>query len=99
MASPWNGGGLTSNNVGRRLQNWILCASSLLSLILVDGGSLIFPPQRAITDGFHSTLPNRNARLVVWGKHPSATETATTWLQKRGLKIVERARLKQVLDG
>ena len=46
----------------------------------------------------HNSLPKRNSRLVVWGEQPSITGAATTWLQKRGLTIVERARLKQVLD-
>lgn len=89
-----------SNSVSRRLQQWVLLFASLLSLIFLDGCGLLFPPkpQLAITDGFHNILPNPNARVVVWGEHPSATGTATTWLQKRGLRIVERARLKQVFD-
>ena len=51
-----------------------------------------------VTDGFHKTLPQQNTRAVVWGDHPAAAGTATTWLQKRGLTIVERARLQQVFN-
>ena len=54
--------------------------------------------QYPVTDGFHKTLPQQNTRAVVWGNHPAAAGTATTWLQKRGLTIVERARLQQVFD-
>ena len=55
-------------------------------------------PRYPVTDGFHKTLPQQNTRAVVWGNHPAAAGTATTWLQKRGLTIVERARLQQVFD-
>ena len=55
-------------------------------------------PQYPVTDGFHQTLPQQNTRAVVWGDHPAAAGTATTWLQKRGLTIVERARLQQLFN-
>ena len=51
-----------------------------------------------VTDGFHKTLPQQNTRAVVWADHPAIAGTATTWLQKRGLTIVERARLQQVFN-
>ena len=51
-----------------------------------------------ITDGFHHSLPDSNARIVVWGNTSAVTGTATTWLQKRGLRVVERARLLQLFD-
>jgi hypothetical protein len=71
-----------------------------LSLVILNGCGALFPaaPQFPITDGFHNVMPNRNSRIVVWAEHPSLNGTATTWLQKRGLTVVERARLKQVLD-
>ena len=53
-------------------------------------------PAYPITDGFHHSLPARETRLVVWGDHPVVVGTATTWVQKRGLRVVERARLRQV---
>ncbi len=54
--------------------------------------------QTSVTDGYHKTLPPPNARIVVWGGHPAVTNTAITWFQKQGLTVVERARLKQILD-
>ena len=65
-----------------------------LIVIFMVGCSSTYP----ITDGFHKTLPRENARVVVWGDHPSATNTATTWLQKRGITVLERAKLKQIFD-
>lgn len=70
-------------------------------LLFVIGCSSSSTTSRApipITDGFHKSLPAKNSRIVVWGTHPSVTNMAITWLQKRGLTVVERARLKQVLD-
>lgn len=64
----------------------------LLSLLL---GCDSFP-RVPLTEGFHKALPNRNTTAVVWGQHPSVTASAIPWLQRRGLNIVERARLQQV---
>ena len=55
-------------------------------------------PQYPITDGFHHSLPPTNTRIVIWGNSPIVTGTATTWLQKRGLRVVERAKLKQLFE-
>jgi len=49
------------------------------------------------SDGFHHELPSQGLRVVVWGSHPVAAATASTWLQRRGLRIVERSRLTQIL--
>ncbi len=51
-----------------------------------------------ITDGFHQALPKPGGRIVVWGGHPAATGTAINWLQRQGLRIVERAQLQKVFD-
>ena len=51
-----------------------------------------------VTDGFHKTLPQQNTRAVVWADHPATAGTATIWLQKRGLTIVERGKLQQVFN-
>jgi len=53
---------------------------------------LIYP----IADGYHSKLPQPQAKIVVWGEHSAAVGTATTWLQKQGLTVLERARLQQL---
>ena len=77
----------------------ILClaVSSLISLASCHSTASPRVPT-SITDGFHKSLPAENSRIVVWGTHPSVTNMAITWLQKRGLTVVERARLKQILD-
>lgn len=69
---------------------------SLCAVLLAPGCSAaaLYP----ITDGFHKALPQRNTRVVVWSDHPNVLGTATTWLQKRELTIVERARLQQVFN-
>ena len=68
----------------------------LLSFGVLSGcvSKTIYP----ITDGFHHDLPQPNTRIVIWGNPPAVTGTATTWLQKRGLRVVERARLMQLFE-
>lgn len=51
-----------------------------------------------VTDGFQKALPQRQARIVVWGGNPMANAAVTTWLQKLGLTIIERTRLQQLLS-
>lgn len=51
-----------------------------------------------ITDGFRNSLPKSGDRVVVWGGHPAATGSAINWLQRQGLRIVERAQLRKVFD-
>jgi hypothetical protein len=48
-------------------------------------------------DGFYTALPPPRTRVVVWGEHPAAVSATMVWLQEKGLAIVERARLDQVL--
>jgi hypothetical protein len=52
-----------------------------------------------VTDGFRQDLPKPGTPTVVWGNDVSAVATATTWLQKRGLIILERTALAQELDA
>lgn len=66
----------------------------LIAFVVGCGTATHYP----VTDGFHKTLPPRNTRAVVWGDHPNVLGTTTTWLQKRGLTIVERARLQQLFN-
>jgi hypothetical protein len=51
-----------------------------------------------ITDGFRNSLPKPGERVVIWGGHPSATGSANNWLQRQGLRIVERAQLRKIFD-
>lgn len=51
-----------------------------------------------ITNGSQSDFPDPASITVVWGQHKGAVGEAITILQKMGYRIVERSRLKQVLD-
>jgi hypothetical protein len=51
-----------------------------------------------ITDGFRNSLPKRGEHVVIWGGHPSATGSAINWLQRQGLRVVERAQLRKIFD-
>lgn len=70
-----------------------LIASLLLSLALSIAGCMM---SRA--DGFNHELPSHGMRVVVWGSHPQAAAVAGLWLQKHGLRVVERSRLSQILS-
>lgn len=72
-----------------------MCAGLWLISLSVGCTPLSWYP---VTDGFHKTLPKQNTRAVIWGDHPAVAGTAATWLLKRGLTIVERARLQQVFN-
>lgn len=51
-----------------------------------------------VTDGFLSDLPKPGTLTIVWGNDSSAVGVATTWLQKRGLSIIERSTLAIDVD-
>ena len=45
------------------------------------------PVHYPITSGFHKTLPQRDMRILVWGKQPMIG-TATVWLQRHGVTVI-----------
>ena len=49
------------------------------------------------TDGFHSRVSDANETVVIVGNNNTANSAATTWLQKRGLSVLERSQLDQIL--
>lgn len=51
-----------------------------------------------VTDGYRKDLPKPGTRAIVWGDDTSAIAMATTWLQKRGLIVMERTTLVQHLE-
>lgn len=51
-----------------------------------------------VTDGFQMQPTAKATRTIVWGGHPSATGTAITWLQRHGVKVIERVRVQQLFD-
>lgn len=48
-----------------------------------------------ITDGYHSKLPSPYTRAVVWGDRPDTVQSVSTWLLKRGLLVVDQAKVMQ----
>ena len=50
-----------------------------------------------VTDGYHSRMTERNETIVVVGSNNTANSVATIWLQKRGLSVLERSQLDQIL--
>ena len=50
-----------------------------------------------VTDGFHSDMSDGNGTVVIVGNNNSANSAATIWLQKRGLSVLERSQLDQIL--
>lgn len=44
-----------------------------------------------VTDGYPGHLPAPDTRAIVWGNDPTAVDVAATWLQKRGLSVIERS--------
>ena len=50
-----------------------------------------------VTDGSHSDISNGNETVVIVGDNSTANRVATTWLQKRGMSVLERSQLDQIL--
>lgn len=48
-----------------------------------------------ITSGARSELSSPSDRLLVWGNHPAAVNTAVTWLQNRGIDAVDSTKLRE----
>ncbi len=51
-----------------------------------------------VTDGFHRSLPQADAPIVVWGNSPTVVETAARWFQKQGLRVIERSKFLSIID-
>jgi hypothetical protein len=69
-------------------------AQIVVGLLLLTGCSAI-----PVTDGFHGQLPSPGTSTIVWGDDLAAIGTATTWLHKRGLSVIERSNLQLGLDA
>ena len=49
-----------------------------------------------ITSGARTELSSPSERLLVWGNHPAAVNTAVTWLQNRGIEAMDSTRLREI---
>ena len=61
------------------------------------GGGLIYP----VTSGFHAPPDERSTQkrtFVVWSNHHGVANAIIGWVQQDGQKVVERARLQQILN-
>ncbi|MFO0732998.1 MAG: hypothetical protein U0361_18940 [Nitrospiraceae bacterium] len=47
------------------------------------------------TDGFHAKLPAPYTRAVVWGGRPDTVQSVSTWLLKKGILVVDQAKVLQ----
>jgi hypothetical protein len=90
--------GVILNSVMRCFRIRTLMVVALPAFVLSSGCGILPTGQYPTTDGFHHSLPPTNTRIVIWGNSPIVTGTATTWLQKRGLRVVERAKLLQLFE-
>ena len=48
-----------------------------------------------MTDGFHSKLPSPYTRAVVWGGRSDTIQSASTWLLKKGILVVDQTKVLQ----
>lgn len=58
-----------------------------------------FPPSlHIVTDGSCKRLPEKKARLAVWGLRPVVTNTIVAWLRDNGFRVMEPSELQQTFD-
>ncbi|MCS6290955.1 MAG: hypothetical protein H8K10_18515 [Nitrospira sp.] len=73
--------------------NLFICLSLLfLTTTGCHGYAFIETPT---TDGFHSKLPSPYTRAVVWGGRPDTVQSASTWLLKKGVLVVDQTKVLQ----
>lgn len=67
----------------------------ILALLLPSCSS---PSLQVITDGSAKRLPEKKARLAVWGLRPVVTNTIVAWLRDNGFTVMEPSELQQAFD-
>jgi hypothetical protein len=73
----------------------VLLSVFCLAQLACVGGEAVYSVQ---TDGSQTPPPmQKPPPLAVWGTTSSVVGAATTWLQKRGLSVIERTRLQNIL--
>ena len=69
-----------------------------LTVMFSAGCTNVYP----VSTGSHSKIepvnPAKPPRAVVWGNHPAVVDAATQTMQKMHVQVVERARLKEILN-
>ena len=51
-----------------------------------------------IADGSHKRLPEKEARIAVWGLRPVVTNRVVAWLRDNGFSVMEPSELQQAFD-
>lgn len=78
-----------------RFSGMVSVLTVLFFILCVSGcASGIMP----VSNGSQSNLPEPGTSAVVWGNHSGAVGQTVTLLQQAGIRIVERARLRQIID-
>jgi carbonic anhydrase/acetyltransferase-like protein (isoleucine patch superfamily) len=67
-----------------------------LILLLFAGCRSYSTIETPITDGYHAKLPSPYTRAVVWGTRSDTVQSVSTWLLKKGILVVDQAKLMQV---
>lgn len=69
-----------------------------LTVMFSAGCTNVYP----VSTGSHSKIepvnPDKPPRAVVWGNHPAVVDAATQTMQEMHVQVVERARLKEILN-
>ena len=69
-----------------------------LTVMVSTGCTNVYP----VSTGSHATIepvnPDKPQRAVVWGNHPAVVDAATHTMQEMNVQVVERARLKDILN-
>lgn len=65
------------------------------ALINVGGCRSYSTIETPTTDGFHAKLPSPYTRAVVWGGRPDTVQSVSTWLLKKGILVVDQAKVLQ----
>ncbi len=73
---------------------------TLLFLILLFGALLpsCSSSLHIVTDGSSKRLPQKDARIAVWGLRPVVTHTVVAWLRNSGFAVMEPSELQQAFD-
>lgn len=95
MSTPVTGTTSFASTAPKPLTQIHLHACLAMFLILTAGCHGYSHLEIPTTDGFHSKLPAPYTRAVVWGGRPDTVQSASTWLLKRGLLVVDQTKVLQ----
>lgn len=70
----------------------------LILLLLLLLPSCSTPSLHVITEGSSKRLPEKQARIAVWGLRPVVTNTVVAWLRDNGFTVMEPSELQRAFD-